>query len=154
MSSEADLYRFRPYQPDDVAFIQSSWGHSYYEGGAGHQQLTPQDFHSYHRPIREKALNNPNVAAIVCVTRDAPETILGWILVEKPNQSPYIMLHYLYVKAAVQREGIGSELMKMALPIRPVLYTHSTIKARRIVKENWKAQKNTYDRFHFTPHFV
>ena len=154
MSESVDLYEFRSYVPDDIPFIQSSWGNSYYVGVSGHQQLSPEEFHSYHRPIRERALSKPNIAAIVCHAKADPSTILGWILVEKPNDLPYLTLHYLYVKASVQGNHLGSELVRMALPIRPILYTHSTTKARRIIKENWKANKEDYARWLFCPHLI
>ncbi len=153
MSSEA-AYTFRPYLPTDIPFIHSSWGASYFEGVRGHKQLNEVEFHSHHRPIREKALNNPNCAAIVCCSKNDPDHIIGWILVEKPNESPYIVLHYLYIKNTFQREGIGKELLKAALPIRPVLYTHATDKSKRIMKENWKANRADFDRFFPTPHLI
>ena len=156
MSTEvANLpYSFRPYVPDDVNFIHSSWGSSYHDGVNGHHQLTPDEFHAYHRPIRDRVLSNPNSAAIVCHNKSDPDHIIGWILVEKPARGNYIKCHYVYVKSTFGGEGIATELMKMALPIRPVLYTHLTLKARRIMKENWKANKNTYERFHACHHLV
>lgn len=146
-------YIFRPYTTDDIPFILSSWGSSYFEGTSGHKQLQPDEFHHYHRPIRDRVLSNPNATAIVCVSKDDPSTILGWILVEK-NQDPFIRLHYLYVKGSLQGEGLGNKLLKIALPIRPVIYTHSTQKARRIMKENWKSGKNEYERWFFCPHLI
>lgn len=153
MSTETELFSFRPYKPDDVPFIHSSWGTSYYEGNPGHKQQNSDEFHSYHLPIRNKVLNNPKATAIVCAANNDQDTILGWILVEK-NEDPYIKLHYIYVKGALQGNGIAKQLIHMALPIRPVLYTHSTQKWRRIMKENWKANKNDYDRFFFCPHLI
>ena len=153
VSIDDSPYLFRPYNDSDVAFIHSSWGMSYYQGGQGHAQVQPDEFHQYHRPIRDRVLSNPNATAIVCVSKEDPSTILGWILVEK-NQDPYMRLHYLYVKGSLQGEGLGRKLMEMALPVRPVIYTHSTQKARRIMKENWKANKNEYDRFFFCPHLI
>lgn len=152
MSPEA-VYEFRPYVSDDIPFIHSSWGTSYYEGGNGHKQLSPEEFHSYHRPIRERVLSNPNCTAIVCSNKDDPSHIIGWILVEK--SSPYFLkCHFLYVKATFQGNKIARELVKRGLPQRPVLYTHSTMKLRRIIKDNWRAEKNEFERFLFTPHLV
>jgi len=102
VSTNADLYIFRPYTPDDVNFINNSWGNSYYEGSNGHKQLDATEFHAYHRPIRDRALANPNCAAIICASKEDETTILGWILVEKPKDSPYLKLHFLYVKAALK----------------------------------------------------
>lgn len=153
MDQEAE-YSFRPYIQEDIPFIQSSWGISYYAGGRGHQQLDPDEFHKYHRPIRERALSNPNCAAIICVAKSDPSLIIAWILVEKPLDAPYLKLHYIYTKGAFMGQGIASELLNKALPIRPVLYTHRTQKAQRIIKENWKSGKQKYQRFIHAPHLV
>lgn len=155
MSVEADkAYTFRSYVPNDVNFIQSSWGISYFEGTPGHKQLSPEEFHKYHRPIRERALANPNVAAIICQAKNDPDHIIGWILVEKPPETPFMLCHYIYVKSTFHGEGIARELVKIALPIRPVLFTHQTQKSKRIMKENWKAKKNEFDRWFNVPHIV
>lgn len=154
MSNEAALYTFRPYDPSDLNFINSSWGNSYYEGLNGHKQLDAEEFHSYHRPIRERTLAKSNVTAIVCAAANDSSTILGWILVEKPVASPYMKLHFLYVKAALKGHGIARELVKMALPTRPIIYTHSTAKARSIIRENWKANKNEFDRWFYCAHLI
>lgn len=154
LAADTQLFAFRPYVQDDVPFIHSSWGTSYMEGANGHHQLTPDEFHAYHRPIRDRALSNPNCAAIICHATNDFAHIIGWILVEKPSRGSYLKLHYLYTKASFSGHGIATELIKMALPIRPVLYTHATIKARRIIKENWKANKNSFQRWIFCPHLV
>lgn len=148
------VYAFRPYVQDDLNFIQSSWGVSYYDGVNGHHQLSPDEFHAYHRPIRDRILSNPNVAIIICHASNDPNHIIGWIVVEKPTRGNYLLCHYVYTKATFAGNGIANELIKMALPIRPVLFTHSTIKSKRIIKENWKSGKNSYSRWHQCPMLV
>lgn len=153
MDQDKELFLFRPYTSDDLNFIHSSWGTSYLEGTQGHKQLKADEFHAYHRPIRDKVLSNPNATAIVCAAKSDPTTILGWILVEK-NEDPYMRLHFIYIKGSFQGNGIAKDLIRLALPIRPVLYTHSTQKARRIMKENWQSSRNDYERWFFCPHLI
>lgn len=151
---EKKLYTFRPYQASDIPFIQSSWATSYYEGVNGHKQFPTDEFHKSHRPIREKILSNPEATAIICSNIEDNDHIIGWILVEKPKNIPAIKLHYIYVKNAFQGLGIGLELIKMAIPIRPVLYTHCTSRSRKIMKNNWKQGRNDFDRWFLCPHLL
>lgn len=148
------LFEFRSYQADDVNFIHDSWKKSYYEWGTGHNLLGFSSFDTYHRPIRDKILNNPNVAIVMASAAKDPSTILGWIAVEKPNTSDYTLLHYIYIKASVLGEGIATDLVNRTVHIKPVLYTHSTVKARRIIRDNWRAEKNYFDLWHYTPHLI
>lgn len=144
-------YTFRPYTPDDIPFIQSSWGKSYYADGPGNTLFQAQAFHKFHRPLREAVLNKPNATAIVCSSKDDPSFILGFSIVEKPEE-PLLILHYLYVKFSFRGEGIAKELFQRSLSIRPVLYTHETTKSKSIMEKYKRKGKEDFQRFIFTPH--
>lgn len=152
--AEADkAYIFRPYKLDDIPFIQSSWGNSYFKGSnASKLGLNPEDFHSFHRPIRERFLQRPTAAIIVCESKTEPLTILGWIAVERLKWSQVnTILHYIYIKQAVKSEKIATELLHSVIidPFKnTILYTHKTEKAERILK------KEHYRNFWFTPHLI
>ncbi len=154
MVNDADLalqeFEFRPYIENDVNFIQSSWGNSYYTGGMIRLHLSPQEFHEFHRPIRTNFFMRPTATAIVCVWKKDPSLIIGWIAVEKPKKSPGLILHYLYVKQAFKHEGVAQKLLKMALPDRPVLYTHSTERAQRLMRKHGEL----FTEFVFAPHLI
>lgn len=164
MEAEIKSYTFRPYVQDDVNFIQSSWGHSYYSGSSYKDLLAPKEFHERHRPIRDRILARPNVAIIVCVSKEYPDTILGWILVEKPPAPPDgfrgIFLHYLYVKEAFKKEHIATELIDLvATPSKLVLYTHITEQAGRIMgelrmKDKASNRKDRFEHFYYEPHLI
>lgn len=148
MSVEAEL-TFRSFNADDINFIQSSWGSSYYKGNYGNRSLSPEDFHAYHRPIRERFLYaRPNATIIVCSSPEDPGLIIGWIAVERCPSA--LILQYLYVKSAFKGEGIGALLIKRALPGSPVLYTHMTDQASRIMAKKYDAFKQ----FRYVPHLV
>lgn len=154
MAKEADLalseFEFRPYVQDDIPFIQSSWGSSYFDGGPIKLHLSPTEFHEFHRPIRTHFFMRERATAIVCVWKKDPNLIIGWIAVEKPRTSKGLVLHYLYVKQAFKHEGVAQKLIKMALPDRPVFYTHSTEKASRIMRKN----SEYFTEFIFAPHLI
>lgn len=154
MSTEAATakeYIFRPYGQDDLNFIQSSWGHSYYKGYSYQYFLNPKEFHLFHRPIRENVLSRPTLAIIVCVSKIDPTLIIGWMMVERPKDYPAIILHYLYVKEAFKGLGIASELIQSSIPKDTnVLYSHSTERAERILKAN----REKFKKYGYTPHLI
>lgn len=153
---EADSpYTFRPYTLDDIPFIHSSWGDSYYGNNGGYQQLTFEEFQDrYHRPIRNRILDSKDTAIIVACAKDLPEHILGYIVLEDLADTPFHILHYVYVKQAFKGQRIATELMDRVLHKRPVLFTHQTQISKRIITNNWRAGKGYFERFIYTPHLT
>lgn len=148
MNPESEFV-FRPYLPEDRAFIESSWASSYYSACRIKDLLSPEDFHAFHRPLRERFFQRPNATAIVACADDDPNHILGWIAVEiLPNSS---VLHYVYVKSAYRRDyGLAKKLLFRALLPGPVLYTHLTPRAAHIMA----LDADTFKRFRFCPHLT
>lgn len=138
-----DLYKLRPYRQSDINFIQNSWGSSYYKGAEYSLYLSPREFNEKHRPIREDLLSSPSTALIIACGIEDEDLILGWILIEKPTKDGLI-LHYLYVKEAFKGEGISDHLLKNALPIKPILVTHMTDRARKIIRKKKDYFKDYY----------
>lgn len=124
---------FRPHTPEDLAFLLDSWGSSYYRGTNAYKHISPDEFHAYHRPIRERFLARPQAAIIVCSPDNDEWHILGWIAVEKTASG--IILQYLYVKEAFKGQGIAKQLIKRAIPTSPVFFTHLTDRAARIMSK-------------------
>lgn len=149
MSEEAAV-TFRPFLLDDLNFISNSWGSSYYKGADNHLFFSPDEFHEHHRPIREKFFDNPRGSVIVCCAKETPSLIIGWIAVEKPKECSGMILHYLYVKQAFKSEGIAKELLKRALPTTPVIFTHLTEKASRILD----SKRERFKDYYFRPHII
>jgi len=143
---EADFY-LRPYRPSDINFIRNSWSSSYYKGADFVHFLSPNEFNRQHRPVREALLSKPNATVIVACGKRDDDLLLGWILVEKTND-PGIHLHYIYVKEAFKGEGIFYELLDKALPEKPIMVTHMTDRARKIIR---KKKKDYFKDFVFAP---
>lgn len=149
MSLEAGpALTFRPHNEDDFAFLHSSWAESYYAGSQAKQTLSPEEFHSFHRPIRERFFQKPTATVIVCSPEDDPWLITGWIGVEVIPSA--IIIQYLYVKDAFKRRGIATDLIKRAVPSRPVIFTHLTERAARILAKN----QQLFHDFRHIPHLV
>jgi len=152
VANDDAVYTFRPYRASDIPFIHNSWGNTYYVGAEYSGLISPKDFHKYHREIRENFFRRPTTTVILCVSNETPDLILGWIAVEKMEESKGLILHYLDVKQGFKKEKIATELIKRALPERPIYYTHLTEMAARIIRK--QRRKNQLMDFHYRPHLV
>lgn len=141
-------YIFRPYIAKDLNFIRDSWGKSYYKGGDFSKHLSPEAFHRHHRPIRDGILGRPNLAIIVCASREDNDQLIGWIAVEVLHGTLQLIVHYVYVKQLYKGERIASELFERAVKTRPIFFSHMTDKALRILA------KKSKDDFYYAPHLI
>lgn len=150
MTEAESPYLFRSYKPEDLNFIQSSWGHSYYSGAGYKQFLSPEEFHYHHRPIRDKILKKNSIAIIVCCAKEDPDTILAWIMVEKPQRTNAMIFHYIYVKQAFKSEKLANELIKRSNLNGLVMMTHMTEKAARIIRKKYER----FEQYYLIPHLI
>lgn len=132
-------------------FLMDSWGSSYFKGVRAHRRLTSEEFHAFHRPIRERFFAKPNACVIVACSPADEWFILGWIAVERISSG--LILHYIYVRATGKKLGIASELVARALPSRPVFYAHLTERAAKVIA---KAERTStrLDQFIHIPNLV
>lgn len=145
--TQEKAYFFRPYEPSDINFIHSSWGRSYYKGANYIRSMSPTEFNEHHRPIRDKLLASKKSIIIVCASKMDPSLIIGWVMIE-PRDTIGKIVHYLYVKEAFKREGIGAELLSL-LKEDQVIISHLTDKAERILNHS-----NRYKHYRFLPHLI
>lgn len=129
-------YSIRGFHPDDIPFLHSSWGSSYYTGATYNKFLGPGEFHKHHRPIRESIFDRPCSSFDIVCSTDDPGLIMAWMSWEKPEDEDFILIHYLYVKQAFKGEGLARELLLRFKDVKPVLITHLTEQAERIIHKN------------------
>lgn len=141
-------YRLRPYSQDDIPFIQSSWGSSYYGGINYRAMLGPDEFHHFHRPIRDRFFKRPDSAVIVCCAVEDPKLIMSWMAVERPNGTEMMIIHYIYTKEAFKNEGLATKLLSSLNATREIFYSHSTEKIEKIINRSWPK----YEKLQFAPH--
>jgi GNAT superfamily N-acetyltransferase len=91
--------------PGDYAFILDSWLRSFKSSPRGHRM---DDYWTSQRKTCEALLASADV--LVVRPPDWPEGIAAWICGETRGEA-YI-LHYVYVKKAVQRKGLASALVR------------------------------------------
>ncbi len=124
-----------------------SWGSSYYQGSSAHQVMPPSLFHSFHRPLREKLLEKPNMKIQVYCNPDDPWHIVGWIAFE--SLPDCFILHYVYVKDTFRLHGIGRQLLSKVVPAsNRVVMTHLTYSASKIMGTHY----HYFQRFKYVPH--
>lgn len=142
-------YTFRPYTADDIPFVHRSWGTTYYEWAGYRDLLSPNEFHSHHRPIRERFFQHPGAAIIVCCSKEEPTQILAWMAIEKPPMAQGLILHYIYTKNPFRDQGIATELIGH-LKDKPIMFTHLTDRASKIMDSKYAKFKD----FFYMPHLT
>lgn len=146
MALEADpSLVYRPYSIEDIPFIYSSWGSSYYKGSGAHKQISPTEFHALHRSAIDHFFSRSTATIIVVNHVDEPSVILGWIAVEIFESK--LVIHYVYVKSLFRRQGFLWNLIDRIDLQKPILYTHLTDRFSKIMARN----PSKYKRFTYLP---
>jgi len=148
MQDEACPLTFRAHTAEDLPFILDSWGRSYLSGVKAHKLLSSDEFHSFHRPIRERFFSKPNTCVIVCSPESDDPLILGWIAVEVIASGQ--ICHYLYTKSAFKNGKIAHELIQRVLRTPTIFYTHQTDRAKHIMNNKPK----DFQSWLYTPHLI
>lgn len=144
---EADI-EFRPYSVSDIPCIRSNWANSFYKGNQNHKLIPPHDFHMAHRSIIDRFFMRPTATIIVCSRAGDPDLILGWIALEiLPSAT---LIHYIYVKFTYKGQKLTRELLSKIPKDKPIIATHMTEKASRIMG----AKHENFKEWNFIPHMA
>lgn len=118
----------RALEPGDEAFIYSTWLRGLYFGNAWFRQISKVDYFDKYRAVIKHLLANATVR-IVCI-EDAPDVIVGYAV----HSADGTTLHWVYVKKAWRKQGIGKGL----IPPNVTIITHLTEKAAEKKLDSWK----------------
>lgn len=135
-SKEAAL-SYRQSLPDDLNFIRSSWGSSYFMNNSYNKAVSADVFHKRHKKLRDEILERPTTQVLVACATDSPELIVGYVVTEALEDDVSV-IHYLYVKEAFKGEKIATELFKRGAQSKRVIITHLTQKASNILHQKKK----------------
>ena len=116
---------------DDLRFVHSSWHTNFWKVWANKHVLREHYNEGMDRRI-ERLLSRSVV--LVAFFPEVPDEVLGWACMDGDT------LHYVYVKAAYRRAGIGSGLTQGLVK----WYTHSTNEAGRAFMARINAQYNPF----------
>lgn len=99
-------YYIRKAHPNDIPFITNSWLKSY--RGSKEVSGTPNNQYYFYQHKLIEALVPRSIVLVVANRADSTH-ILGWTCAEIADTA--LLLHYMYVKDAFRKQGIGSQLL-------------------------------------------
>jgi GNAT superfamily N-acetyltransferase len=117
--------RFEPPNDKDEALIMSSWLRSYRNSATGRQVSLDSQYFAWQHALASALVRRGTT--IVARPGSWDEGIVGWVCGERRGDRA--VLHYVYVKQAYRKAGMGlalCEALTNALdsPSGPVIYTH------------------------------
>lgn len=115
----------------DVPFIFSSWLKSYRSNSPFAGSVSERIYYDREHAIIERILARGRT--LVAHPEGDPGTIIGYLVAEQ-HTVPSIV-HWLYVKGAWRRAGVGAKLVEAAgLDMDDCHYTHQTKSTAHLVK--------------------
>lgn len=130
----------REFKPEDVNFIISCWVKSSYKSSTGYKERLGV----YHRGIDsliKKKYDRKELLAYVACMEDDPDLLLGFVVIGMD-----MSLHYVYVKEAFKRQGIGTKLLDHVFKSRKEIKASFWTKDIKYIQKIYKVE---YDRFRF-----
>lgn len=128
--NKRDLVMLREGIPADFKLICASWMHGLYHGNSKDSWIAaiPEEiFNTHYRNIIKSILELPGIRIRVAALKDDPDVILGY------SVSKGETLHWIYVKHAWRKIGIGQDLY----PEQTKYITHLTDTGRTLkIKRN------------------
>jgi hypothetical protein len=109
----SDLIEIRDGRLADKNFIYASWLRGVYYGDTWYQDIPKSIFMSNYHRVLESLLARPDLSIKVACLKEDPEIILGYAVLSNSNDSK--VLHWLFVKAAWRKIGIGKSLVPAGL---------------------------------------
>jgi ribosomal protein S18 acetylase RimI-like enzyme len=96
----------RPATADDIPFIFNSWLKAYKHSSLFAKRIKHEVFFKYHHAVIERILARGAKVFVATPIHD-PDTIIGYCVAE---QLDVTTLHFIYVKSAFRRFGVGRQL--------------------------------------------
>ena len=100
------LYNIRDGKANDLHLILATFLRGLYYGDSWFSLIPKNIFMANYKRVIEAILSNPNTAVKVACLPDDPDVILGYSIISKDGQT----LHWVYVKSAWRKKGIGKSL--------------------------------------------
>lgn len=133
--SVADLVTVRDAEEGDSPFIYATWLKGLRFGNDTFGQIDQTIYFDKYHEVIEKILHLPTTVVAVACLKDERDVILGYSILGYPKT-----LHYVHVKQAWRRFGIGTMLVPKDLDTT----THVT-------KVGWSILKKKYPKVIFNP---
>jgi GNAT superfamily N-acetyltransferase len=126
MNSELNkIYEIRDYKPEDKAFIMATWLRGLYYGDSWFSEIPKDIFMNNYKLILE-ALLLKNIVKVACLCEDR-DVIVGYSVLSHD----FTTIHWVFVKSAWRKQGIGRQLV----PKYPSNVTHLTTLGKSLMKK-------------------
>ena len=131
---------------DDRNFILSTWLKACRTSLAS--KRVPNDFYyKYQQKIIERIWARPTSKTVLLVDSEDSNVILGYLCLERPNKEdfPETIIHFAYVKASFQGEGLFKTLLKSEnIDLsQELVFTHYTLESA-FLKEKHREAPSPY----------
>lgn len=113
----------RPGIPDDFNFVISTWLKCYRHSSTFTKHVKSTIFFLWHQRVIKRILSRPQTKVLVACEANDPSLILGYLVCESQDVS---VLHFIYVKKAFRKFGIGKELFQVSQSPSDSEFTHHT----------------------------
>ncbi len=120
--SDEQVVQLREGRSSDIPFVTNSWLKSLRAGGLFTQGVPNDIYYQMHHKLLETLI--PRSLLVVLCNLDDPDQIIGWACVEREPQ--ILMLHYVYVKHSLRRNGFMNLLLDEVLKREDVRFKFTT----------------------------
>lgn len=120
--SEEEVVQLREGRSSDIAFVTNSWLKSMRAGGMFTSGVPNDIYYQMHHKLLETLI--PRSLLLVLCNMDDPDQIIGWACVERQPQ--ILMLHYVYVKHSLRKQGFMKLLLEELLAHEDVRFKFTT----------------------------
>ncbi len=127
MSDFSGLYAIRPSVSADKNLILATFLRGLYYGDSWYSMIPKDIFMKNYSMVAEALLNSPNTRVTIACLPDDPNVILGYSILS----ADCLTVHYVYVKSAWRKQGIGKALT----PRHPTYVSHLTALGKTLLQK-------------------
>lgn len=132
--------RVREGEASDTAFVIATWLHQYKHFSFHAKRIKHSVFYRQHHALVERVLAKPDTRIFIAHPDHAPEVILGFLVVERPQA-----IHFAFVKEEIRRKGIARLLFRESeTPTQGAIFTHWTCMMNEIYPNLGEMTYNPY----------
>ena len=124
VNPEEEVVQIREYRASDVVFIANSWLKSL-RSSLAYSGVPNDIYYQMHHRLLEHLI--PRSTVLVLCNMEDPDQIVAWACMER--EPDIFLLHYVYVKHSLRKNGFMSLLLREALSREDVKFkfcTHMT----------------------------
>lgn len=136
----------RPGRPEDLNFVFATLLRSYKSDSYFAMRIPDTLFYLCHHKVVEHILAKPATKLSIITPVDEPNTILGYLLIEKYAKKDVV--HFCYVKSPFRRYGLATKLFQAAdVPLDEpdrCWFTHWTKLCNELTKKHSNLIYNPY----------